>query len=85
LCREVLLYLFCETRFAVHLHYMRQKGVQCTLMSLYNTVSVLAFVLDLGTVKRPLVACLVGYVCSGPEDYEKTPGGMSGGVSVFWT
>jgi hypothetical protein len=31
-------------------------------MALYNTVSCLEFVLDLGTVKRPLVACLVGYV-----------------------
>ena len=31
-------------------------------MALYNTVRFLEFVLDLRTVKRPLVACLVGYV-----------------------
>jgi hypothetical protein len=29
-------------------------------MAVYNTVRFLEFVLDLGTVKRPLVACLVG-------------------------
>ena len=32
-------------------------------MALYNTVRFLEFVLDLGTVKRHLVACLVGKVC----------------------
>jgi hypothetical protein len=51
--------LFFETRFAVHLHYLRWKGIPCT-HALYNTVRFLEFVLDLGTVKRPLVACLVG-------------------------
>jgi hypothetical protein len=46
---DVLLYLFFETRFSVYLSNMR-----------YNTVRFLEFVLDLRTVKRPLVACLVG-------------------------
>jgi hypothetical protein len=33
------------------------------LMALCNTVHFLEFVLDLGIVKRTLVACLVGSVC----------------------
>jgi hypothetical protein len=33
------------------------------IMALYNTVLFLEFVLDLRTVKRPLVACLVGSLC----------------------
>ena len=35
LCREVLLYLFFETRFVVHLLYKRGKGVPCTHGSVY--------------------------------------------------
>ena len=63
LCREVLLYLLFETRFAVYSSNMRWKEVPCNNGStVYNTVRFLEFVLDLGTVKIPLVACLVGYV-----------------------
>jgi hypothetical protein len=42
-------------------------------MSLYNTVLCRGFVLDMGTVKIPLVACLMGYLWGS----EETPGGMS--------
>ena len=33
------------------------------LMALFNTICCLEFVLDLGTVKRPLVTCQVGREC----------------------
>ena len=52
LCHEVLLYLFFESRFAVHLTIWEGTEFHA-IMALYNTV------LDLGTVKRPLVECLV--------------------------
>ena len=45
MCHEVLIYLFFETEFHA-------------IMSLYNTVHFLEFVLDLGTVKRRLVGCV---------------------------
>ena len=61
MCREVLLYLFFETRLAIYLSNLRRKFH--AIMALYNTVCFLEFVLDLGTVKRPLMACLVGEVC----------------------
>ena len=50
MCREVLLNLFFETRFAVYLSNMRWKEIPCS-----NTVRFLEFVLDLGIVKRALV------------------------------
>ena len=37
LCREVLLYLFFKTRFAVHLSNMRWKIIPCNI-ALHNTV-----------------------------------------------
>ena len=61
MCREVLLHLFLETRFADYLMYIRWEFH--ALMKLCNTECFLEFVLVLGTVKRPLVACLVGLVC----------------------
>lgn len=45
MCCEVLLYLFFETSYDVHLRYIRWEVH--ALMALYNTVRSLEFVLDL--------------------------------------
>ena len=64
LCGEVRCCFICffYTRFAVHLRYIRWKGVPCTRGSVWY--------------------CTIRWICSGHGDCEKTPGGMSGGVSV---
>uniref|UniRef100_A0A4W5QUD5 Uncharacterized protein n=1 Tax=Hucho hucho TaxID=62062 RepID=A0A4W5QUD5_9TELE len=42
--------------------FKRDFNKQIVIMVLYKTVRCREFVLDLGTVKRPLVACIVGCV-----------------------
>jgi hypothetical protein len=59
---EVLLYLFLKPGLLSTCAIYDGREFNA-IMALYNTVSFLEFVLDLGTMKRPLLACLVGYVC----------------------
>ena len=65
-CHERLFYPFCKCNFAFCLSNWRLEFH--AIIALYNTVRCSEFVLDLGTVKRPLVACLVGYVLMSELD-----------------
>ena len=59
LCREVLLYLFMKPGLLFIWSIWDGRKLH-VIMVLYNTVWFIEFVLYLGTVKRPLVACLMG-------------------------
>ena len=58
----VLCSLKCLSVFIASLSYLGWQS-SIVAMTLFKTVSFPSSVLDLGTVKRPLVACIVLYLC----------------------